>query len=120
MPCNCDYMEASDLELQLSRVACLLDELDGKPLNQSHWRGYHPAVYNKWEVDGDKMVSELCDRLQSVDVTKYSLELQMWWRDHQRADKERIEHELARKKHDSDREAVISKLTPYERKLLGL
>jgi hypothetical protein len=120
MPCKCDYMEASGLEVQLSRVACLLDELDGKQWDSSHWRGYHPAVYNKPVVNGNKMVSELCERLQSADVTKYSLELQMWWRDHQKADKERVEHELARTQHAAERDAAISKLTPYERKLLGL
>jgi hypothetical protein len=126
MPCNSDYMEASGKEIALSRVACLLDELDGKPLNPSHWGGYHPAVYNKGDVAGvggtagDAMVSELCSRLQAIDVTKYSLEMQMWWRDHQAADKARIEHELARKKDETERRAAIAKLTPHERKLLGL
>lgn len=123
MPCNSDYMEATGKEVQLSRVACLLDELDGKPLNRSHWEGYHPAVYNKVGVGttaGDSMVEELCQRLQEVDATKYSLELQMWWRDHQAADKARIEHELARQKDLKARQAAIAKLTPHERKLLGL
>ena len=30
MPCNGDYLAANGKEVQLSRVACLLDELDGK------------------------------------------------------------------------------------------
>ena len=84
MPCKSDYLEADGKEVELSRVACLLGEFDGKPIDKSHWRGYHPAVYNK-QVDGDAMVSELCERLQMVDVTKYSLEMQIWWRDHQAA-----------------------------------
>lgn len=123
MPCNSDYLEANGKEIELSRVACLLDELDGKPLNQDHWRGYHPAAYNKAGIGttiGDAMVQELCSRLQAIDVTKYSLEMQMWWRDHQAADKARIEHELARKKDSAERQAAIAKLTPHERKLLGL
>jgi len=119
MPCNSDYMEASGKEVGLSQVACLLDELDGKAIDTSHWRGYHPAVYNK-PVDGDALVAELCKRLQSVDVTKYSLEMQMWWRDHQRADKRRIEFELARAKTEKDKAAALAKLTPHERKLLSL
>ncbi len=118
MPCKSDYLEADGKEVELSRVACLLGELDGKPIDKSHWRGYHPAVYNK-KVDGDAMVSELCERLQAVDVTKYSLEMQIWWRDHQAADKTRIEHELARKRSAEDRKAALAKLTPYERELLG-
>lgn len=80
MPCNSDYLEANDYERELSRVACLLDELDGKPIDQSHWRGsagpYHPAVYSRC------ITKEDADRM-------YSLEMQMWWRDHQAADKAR-------------------------------
>lgn len=117
MPCD---LEASTKEVELSKVACLLDELDGKPLDKSHWQGYHPAVYNKHRFDGDALVSELCSRLQEADVTKCSLEMQMWWRDHQQADKERIEHELRRKKEGEERDAALAKLTEYERKLLGL
>ena len=126
MPCNGDYLAANGKEVQLSRVACLLDELDGKPINRGYREGYHPAVYNNRALQtphsaaADRLVAELCERLQGVDVTKYSLELQMWWRDHQAADKARIEHELARKKDDAARKSAIAKLTTHERKLLGL
>ena len=119
MPCNSDYLSASSKEKLFSRIACLLDELDGKPLDKDHWQGYHPAVYNK-QIDSDVMVSELCSRLQSVKVEEYSLEMQIWWRDHQRADKERLEHELDRKKEQSERKAALEKLTDYEKKLLNL
>lgn len=54
--------------------------------------GYHPNVYNK-PVNGDKLVAELCAALMITDVTKYSLEMQIWWRDHQAADRERIARE---------------------------
>jgi hypothetical protein len=119
MPCNSDYMEATGKEVALSKVACLLDELDGKPLDRTHWLGYHPAVYNR-AADADALVSELCRRLQTVNVTKQSLEMQMWWRDHQAADKAMLEHEMARKKTDAERQTALSKLTKYERELLGL
>lgn len=119
MPCNCDYLEATGKEIALSRVACLLDELRGVPFNKSYWGGYHPAVYNR-PIDGDKLVEDLCTQLQGVDVKEYSLEMQMWWRDHQKADKDRIEHEIARLKNNEDRAAAMAKLTPYERNLLGL
>jgi hypothetical protein len=119
MPCNSDYMDASGKEIALSQVACLLDELRGKPINREHWRGYHPAVYNKG-LDGDSLVSELCAKLQNEDVTKYSLEMQMWWRDHQEADAKRLEAEMQSQKSKADRQAALEKLSPYERRLLGL
>ena len=119
MPCDSSYMEANGLEIRLSQVACLLDELDGKEINQHYWQGYHPSIYNQ-RVDGDKMVSKLCKRLQRVDVKNYSLEMQIWWRDHKAADKARIKAELAAAKDAEAKEAAIAKLTPHERKLLGI
>ena len=119
MPCNSDYMEASGKEVQLSKVACLLDELDGKPIDRNHWLGYHPAVYNQ-RAHADALVVELCRRLQAEDVTKRSLEMQIWWRDHQAADKARLEREVVRKKTDAEKQAAIAKLTLRERTLLGV
>lgn len=120
MPCNSDYMEASGYEVAISQVACLLDELDGKgPINPSHWRGYHPSVYNR-HADGDALVAKLCAKLRGKDVSKYSLEMQIWWRDHKRADKERMERELREAEAKKQKKAALEKLTPYERKLLGL
>ena len=96
MGCNSDYMDANGYEQKISRVACLLDELAGKKFELSHWRGYHPRVYCKaTRVIGDAMVHELCNSLQNRDVTQCSLEMQIWWRDHQAADKLRIEGEAA-------------------------
>lgn len=119
MPCNCDHLKATDREREASRVLCLLDELDGKQWNQNSWEGYHPSIYNK-SFSVDVLTSELCARLQKEDVSKYSLELQIWWRDHQKVDKERVERELQARKDAKDKKSAIAKLTPYERKLLGL
>ncbi len=121
MPCNSDHMNATTYERDMSRVACLLDELAGKSWTRSFWEGYHPRVYGKINHKiGDQMVSELCSALQTSDVTTYSLEMQLWWRDHQAADKARIELELSHKKNAAEREAALKKLTPHERKLLGI
>ena len=119
MPCDSSYLDANGLEIRLSQVACLLDELDGKKIHQDHWAGYHPRVYSQ-RVDGDKMVAKLCKRLQSVDVKNYSLEMQIWWRDHQAADKARAEAALAAATDAKAKKAAIAKLTPHERKLLGI
>ena len=73
MPCNSDYFEANDFEIQMSRVVCLLDELDyGKKINPDHWRGYHPLAYHKGlsKADADKLVASLCSRLKKLDVKK--------------------------------------------------
>ena len=120
MPCDSSHMKPSTKEIELSRVACLLDELDGRPWDRSEWYGYHPTVYNKFNIDADKLVSSLCTKLQSVDVTKYSLEMQMWWRDHQEVDKKRLQQELSLKQKDKDKQAALAKLTDYEKNLLGL
>lgn len=121
MPCNSDYMESNQLEVHLSKVACLLDELAGKPWNFRDWNGYHPDVYGKAsKAMGDKLTAELCTAIQKIDVTQYSLEMQIWWRNHQAADKKRIALELAQTKTEADRQAALSKLTDYERQLLGL
>lgn len=120
MPCNSDYMKASNYEVEISRVACLLDELRGFPFKKIHWNGYHPDVYCQHVVDGDKLTRELCEKLQNIDVTEYSLEMQIWWRDHQRADEERIRKEIERQQTESDKQKALSKLSSYERRILGL
>ena len=122
MPCNCDHMKPHQLELEISKVACLLDELNGKPINKNHWDGYHPDVYGSVLQTGfaDKLTAKLCKKLQKLDVTKYSLEMQIWWRDHQIADKQRITDDLAKKKKKKDKELALKKLTRYEKKLLGI
>ena len=122
MPCNSDYMYAGNAEIYYSRVACLIDEVDGKPITKEYWNGYHPLVYNKLVSRelGDQLVSRLCERLQKIDVSKQSLEMQIWWRDHQKADKDRLELEMMKKKTADEKAAALAKLTDYERKLLGL
>ena len=122
MPCNSDHMRADSYERELSQVACFLDELRGKKWTQSELEGYHPGVYcrNIDRATGDAMVRKLCETLQSRDVSTCSLELQMWWRDHKRADAERVQREIDDAKTQKARAAAIAKLTPHERKLLNL
>lgn len=126
MPCRSDYLDSNNLEKEMSKVVQLLDELDGKKLNRSKFGdGFDDRVYNKnlLQNDRDKLVATLCSRLQKikkVDVTKYSLELQIWWRDHQEADQKRIKKEKEEKKRLKIRKTALAKLTPEERKSLGL
>lgn len=100
MPCNSDYLESSSFEKGISKVCCLLDELKGCPINPSHWRGYHPKVYGVSVPKklADELVAELCSQLQTRDVSTLSLEAQIWWRDHQIADQNRLQNEVTQKK----------------------
>lgn len=122
MPCNSDYLNPNETEIHLSRVLCLLDELEGKQWREADWRGFHPGAYGKriLKSDLDHFVAGLCQRLQIIDVTKYSLEMQIWWRDHQKADAERIKREQEWKERQAVREQAKAKLTPEEIEVLGL
>ena len=118
-------MEPTRLEKKLSEVACLLDELNGVKFSKSNWEGFHPKVYGGIKkTDADKMVAELCSKIQNLTTHElqhhYSLELQMWWRDHQKADKKRLKQEAKELREDELRKEALAKLTPYERKLLNL
>jgi hypothetical protein len=114
-------MEASSLERELSKVACFLDEIAGKQWTRGEMAGYHSRVYGKATRElGDQLVNQLCTALQGVDVSNFSLEMQIWWRDHQAADKERIEKEMQVATLTHQREAALAKLTPDERRILGL
>jgi len=121
MPCNSDYMQANNYEVQISRAACLLGEIEGKPWERGWWDGYHPDVYGRVTTQlGDKLTARLCGLLQKEGAAKYSLEMQIWWRYHQKADKERLEREMQEQKTAAEKETALAKLTPYERDLLGL
>lgn len=102
MPCNSDYMEPNQEERNLSKVLALLDELRGKPLDPDTFgNGFGPGYNNSSNFNLSALTAQLCAKLQEVDVTKYSLEMQMWWRDHKIADARRIKSEEAAKKRDS-------------------
>ena len=87
MPCNSDYLSSTHNEREASKIYALLDELDGKPI-KNYGSGYDPRVYNKGlgKPFMDTLVRRLCKKLAKVDIVKYSLEMQMWYRDHQKAD----------------------------------
>ena len=64
----------------------------------------------------------LCEALQGLGdtVAKYSLEMQVWWRDHQDADRKRLQAELSATRDAVARARALTRLTSYERNLLGL
>ena len=99
-----------------------MDELKTGKLPTNYGDGFDKRVYNQNLSKKllDKKTKELCSKLQNIDATKYSLELQIWWRDHKEADKKRLNTEIKKYKDDIVRKKALSKLTKYERELLGL
>lgn len=126
MPCNSDHLNATQLEVECSRILILLDELDGKgpPKPKSGgWDGYDKRVYNERLDRGfaDELTAELCGRISKIkDLSKYSLELQVWARDHKIADAKRKKREAEEKQKAAARKKALAKLTKAERKVLGL
>ena len=99
MPCNSDHLEPHGYELEASRMYRLLDELDsptGKYVDPVTFndgmdkRAYGQALSKELM---DALTAYLCARIKSLGVGRrvsdHSLELQMWWRDHQKVDAER-------------------------------
>jgi len=123
MPCNCDHLEATQLEVECSRIYGLLDELDGKGApdpRSSRWRGYDKRAYSQ-RLNADELTARLCERVGKIkDLTKYSLELQVWARDHARADEERRRREKNESEAKATKNAALKKLTAAEKKALGL
>lgn len=121
MPCRSDYLEPNEVEIESSKVLALLDELITGKLPDYFGNGmYHKVYSNFTQKDLDEKTKLLCNKLQKIEVNKYSLEMQLWWRDHQKADKRHLEKELQRQKDDDAKKKALSKLTDYERGLLGL
>lgn len=91
MPCNSDYMEATPSEVVASQLLCIVGEvIFGIPFTKHEWNGYHKLASSYTSKHArDNITAALCAMLQKEDVSKYSLETQMWWRDHQEADRKR-------------------------------
>lgn len=129
MPCTDPYASAgpTEREKEISKVFRLCDEARGlgPPDPQTFSDGQDPRAYRKNvpPQQRDELVSYLCGHLQRKrpdEIARYSLEMQMWWRDHQKHDAERVQRELEDKKNADERQKAIQKLTPYEQKLLGI
>jgi len=126
MPCNCDHLEPNSTERRVSKIACLLDEFDGKTFNSSYWNGMHPSVYSQTydkyagEFSEIEMLKDLVERIALVDVTFYSLEMQMWWRDYlgKFVEAEKVARLEAAK--EEVRKVALKKLSAKERSALGV
>jgi hypothetical protein len=121
MPCRCDHMEPTSLEIETSKVAYLLDEIESGEVNSSFNGGTHPDVYGKCDQTlANNLTARLCDVLKETGASKYSLEMQIWWRDHQAKDRKREQEEKSEREQQKIRKAALSKLTKREKEALGL
>ena len=118
MPCNSDYMNPNEKEINSLAVIKLLKELNYKV-------GKYDSYYGRPKTL-DKDVAQLCSACKKIEevvingVKNYSLELQIWWRDHQKADKERIKESKLKEEEIKLTKSALSKLTKKERKVLNL
>ncbi len=116
MPCNSEYLNHTEHEVEAARVEELLKEIDGKPFDHdepSYYGGEYGGTLNE-------NTARLCDWCNNHDVTKKSLELQLWWKRHQRHDARRERQKAEEAKEAAARRKALSKLTTKERELLGL
>lgn len=130
MPCTYDEVPPTQDQIALSKVLACLKEVKSGKMDLDLWdNGYNPKVYNMGSIEVGAKLKEkttyLCKTIKAlvvngVKIELYSLELQLWWRDHQKMDKKRIAREEHEKKVAAARAKALSKLTIEERKLLGL
>lgn len=114
MPC---YTEPpSEREAEEKRLNTLLDEI-----GDNTKRTEYGNIYGKMRgLSLDDMTRKLCTFCKGRNVKGYSLELQIWWRDHQKWDLKRKLAARAKLKEKTVKARALSKLTREEKKALGL
>jgi len=115
MPCDSSHLEADGREVESSKVREFLREVTGKPFNHRRRAEYYGNVKT---LDAD--TAELCGICQTVDVSRFSLELQLWWRDHQEADAKKAADVKRQAEEAEARDRALRKLSDAERALLGV
>jgi len=119
MPCRSDYAEPTAREIALSKVCCVLDELDNKRVKESWWLGYHPKVYcaSLSNQQADDLTAEACklcrNEENSGNIQNHSLELQFWWREHKKKDKSREQKDKEKEKKLKHIEALRALVEDY-------
>lgn len=122
MPCTYEEPYRPVLIKQYSHIYKMLQEIAGKPVDYTDNMIIKDVIF--WSTtDADKHINKLCKQLTLMSPAKIrncSLELQIWWRDHQIADKLREERERKEMQERKERETILKKLTSREKKILGL
>jgi FixJ family two-component response regulator len=66
------------------------------------------------------MLCSLCSKIEKTGLGDFDPEIEQWWAAHRKKDAERKKKEQSEKKEEEDAKNALKKLTPRERKLLGL
>lgn len=125
MPCVSDYQEPNGLEVEHARLNALLKEVKGGKFSKTNFENaFDSKVYNKTTKEiVDTKTAELCGILKKTNkdvISKYSLELQLWWRDHKKADARRKREKKADTNKVRLRKAALAKLSTKEREALNI
>lgn len=117
MPCDSSHCAPSGREIESSKVRELLREVKGQPFTHQRRHEYYGDITTL-----DRDTAELCAFCteHAVFLTSYSLELQVWWRDHQAADQKKAKQRATEIRQRLARKQALSKLTPEEIEALGI
>ncbi len=128
MPCNSDYLNQNEREAELQRAAKLLAFVYRATFRKVPKEV--EAMAEKYYADVD-YIPDLCAEIKAMnDITyekvvytgrsKLSRDLADWWETHQQADAKREELELQEKEKEWLKEQGLAKLSPRERRALGI
>lgn len=128
MPCNSDHLEPTRRESELHRAARLLLYVRrslGKPISTGLVADaqdqYCPVDYTaRLCKEVRDMKGRERDRIVYDGKNKDARNLADWWEEHQAADKVREEAERKEAERHALRAQALAKLTPEERKALGV
>ena len=116
MPCYTD--PPTDAEIAHARLRELVKEIKGQRFDH---KDCGPIFGGPGTIQS--FTRELCNwcKLASTQkLSKMSLELQIWWRDHQKDDARHEQQALAAQAREAVRKQALSKLTKAERQVLKL
>ena len=128
MPCNADYMEPNEKEIQSKKMAQHIIWLDQQTQSKTPtWIVEASKDYYGNVQKVDQLANDLCERCQNIDQDviyngrdKFARKLADWWDRHQEADKIRIKKELDSANNEIERQKALDKLTDFDKQILGL
>ena len=115
MPCDSSYMNPTHAEQQSAKVRELLREVAGKSFNHKSPKECYGNIATIDE-DTERLCSWCYDNANHLQGM--SLELQIWWRDHQEEDARRERDVRIKTEQQRLRKQALAKLTAEERKAL--
>ena len=115
MPCSTD--PPTNREVATARTRELVNEIEGRDFDH---KDFHASYCGTSDLQAN--VRKLCVwcKKNSNKVGSMSLELQLWWRDHQAEDTRHEKEALVKQQKRAIRRKALSKLSSEERRALDL